>query len=94
MRDHVGLPPGVLTCSNPLRSCLCCGHLSHDQVCGRCREQLALVSVRVLELCDQPGGETFNSIYKDLRQVGVSPAVIRAAWLVLQIDGQLAEAKA
>jgi len=88
------LPHGMLQSSHLLQSCPGCGRWTKDRVCGYCLQQLSLVSVRVLELCDQPGGETFNSIYKDLRQVGVSPAVIRAAWLVLQIDGQLAEAKA
>ena len=86
------LPPGVLTCSSPLRSCPGCGRLTKDPVCGYCLQQLSLVQEWILESCALHS-QGFRPLVRSLAHLGVSEPVVKSALLKLLIDGRLAEVR-
>jgi len=88
------LPPGVLTCSSPLRSCPGCGRLSKDSVCGYCRRQIPLVQAWIMERCGRnASGQSYPQLAVSLKRLGVADSMTRTAFLVLVIDGRLAEVR-
>jgi len=86
------LPPGVLTCSSPLRSCPGCGRLSKDPVCGYCRSQMLLVQAWILESCALHS-QGFRPLVRSLAHLGVCELMVKSALLKLLIDGRLAEVR-